>query len=428
MNVNAFGLLLSVANLACIGILSYLGLSYIYTGPILISLLINFLVVVRTDYLHPVFAYCATWLVVSFFAVSEISRYSRPLGNVTASYLVYGIALALAIGSFRPRTDRKPTTRQVLSIPRLELTLSYATLIYLCVTTIEIGVSGYIPLLQGLSGGGTDYLDFGIRSVHGLANAMGCAIFTASVYGYVVSKRRPFLYMAGLIFLCFILLVTRQNIITLTMQSIVIYFLYAGRARIYKIIILACCGLTLFSFAGELRSGDITELAGIKEEYKWIPTPSVWLYAYSYFNVLNFDNTISQPQAPFFDGSSLSTIIPSQFRPQSKSEKIIELSNFNVSGFYTSAATDGGFFEVTFLLVFFLFLTQNLYFSAKTEFTFFKTCTFATLYFCALFAFFVNFWLYLPVVFQIFFFWIFSRSCSYTVPTSPRPNLADGGT
>jgi len=420
MNVNGFGLLLSATNLAVIGILSYTGLSYTYISLILISLTINFLVVVRTDYMHPVFAYGSTWLVVSFFAVSEISRFSRPISNVAASYLVYGIALALVIGSFRPKADWKSTTRQILSIPRLEGVLSYTTLIYLSVTIIEFGVSGYIPLMQGLSGGGTDYLSFGIQSVHGLANAMGCAIFTASIYGYVVARRRAFLYMAGVVLLCFLLLVTRQNVITLAVQATIIYFLYAGRARLTKMVLMACCGLTLFSIAGELRSGDITDLAGIKEEYKWIPVPGVWLYAYSYFNVLNFDNTISQPKAPFFDGSSFSSIIPSALRPKTENQKVLEISNFNVAGFYTPTASDGGFLEVTIVLSFFLILSQIYYFKSSRDFSFNSTCSFSTLYFCTLFSFFNNFWMYLPVIFQIAFFWIFAKLCSYTVPTSDR--------
>ena len=43
------------------------------------------------------------------------------------------------------------------------------------------------------------------------------------------------------------------------------------------------------------------------------------------------------------------------------------------------------------------------------EASLFRIGAFSTLYFCAAFSFFVNFWFYLPIIFQVVFFKLFSN-------------------
>jgi oligosaccharide repeat unit polymerase len=417
-------------SIVIMGVILFFGVSgtvYPNMGFILTLIVIGLLIILRLDYMNPIWAFCIPWLLVCFFATSEISKFSRPIANSTAFYMVFGLSLALMLATLKwPERRRSRTAGTVVSLARLEMVLQYATLIYVGITVLEIAVSGYVPLLQGLSGGQFDYLDFGIRSVHGLANALACAIFTSSVYGFTISRRRSFLVAAAIVIFCFILLFTRQNLVTLAVQGSVLFFLYRGRIRVWKLSLGLIVALSLFSVAGQLRSGDITDLAGIKPQYQWIPTPFIWLFAYSYFNVLNFDNTLNQLGAPYFDGSSLSSIIPSQLRPTTVSNKVLEVSNFNVTGYYTSVAADGGAVETIVLLAFFLSMAAMAYKSAERSFGYLAACSYSVLYFCSLFSFFINFWLYLPIIFQIAFFWIFDKLVSRPATLADRDEPVPG--
>ena len=56
-----------------------------------------------------------------------------------------------------------------------------------------------------------------------------------------------------------------------------------------------------------------------------------------------------------------------------------------------------------------IWYTMRMRKSIYQEASLFRIGTFATLYFCATFSFFVNFWFYLPVIFQIVFFKLMSN-------------------
>ena len=61
-----------------------------------------------------------------------------------------------------------------------------------------------------------------------------------------------------------------------------------------------------------------------------LPTIIVWLYAYSYFNVLNLENMITRSGAPFYDGSMWRQLLPSVLRPASVHASYLQLTSMNV--------------------------------------------------------------------------------------------------
>jgi len=250
MRIHLVNFLISMIIMGIVLFFGVKGTVYGNMGLILTFIVIGLLIILRLDYMNPIWAFCIPWLLVCFFATSEISKFSRPIANSTAFYMVFGLSLALMLASLSwpglrsGHQARAPKT--VVSLARLEMVLQYATLIYVGITVLEIAVSGYVPLLQGLSGGQFDYLDFGIRSVHGLANALACAIFTSSIYGFTVSRRRSFLVAAAIVIFCFILLFTRQNLVTLAVQGSVLFFLYRGRIRVWKLSVGLIVALSLF--------------------------------------------------------------------------------------------------------------------------------------------------------------------------------------
>ena len=106
------------------------------------------------------------------------------------------------------------------------------------------------------------------------------------------------------------------------------------------------CGAALvgivFAAMGSFRSGNIREIAGIEQKYSWIPEPVIWLYAYSYFNIANMDNMILQSDAPYYNGASLSYLIPSFLRPKYDTDSYLLLSNFNAVSYIFPVYEDVG--------------------------------------------------------------------------------------
>ncbi|WP_407722960.1 MULTISPECIES: oligosaccharide repeat unit polymerase [Pectobacterium] len=219
------------------------------------------------------------------------------------------------------------------------------------------------------------------------------------------------------IMLVFALFVTRQNIISLGVETFFIYSIMRGRVSFVKILILSVTVLFLFSIIGGMRSGDIKEIASIRRDFMWIPSAFIWLYSYCYFNILNLDNLVSYPGVPVYDLSSLSGFIPSFIRPDGKSVYILEVSNFNVSSYLSSLYKDMGHMWILVFTITMAIVSKSRVNKFLENANFKNISIAAVLYFCALFSFFVNFWTYLPVIFQIFFILIFDK---YTIKNEER--------
>jgi oligosaccharide repeat unit polymerase len=200
--------------------------------------------------------------------------------------------------------------------------------------------------------------------------------------------------------------VTRQNLMTLLIEAFVIRSFMVKRFARLTMIWSVTLFLLAFSAIGTLRSGDIRDVIGVQPQFTWVPTSLIWVYAYSYFNALNIDNTIAVSGAPFFDGYMWQTLLPPILRPEGDHGPYLEISSMNVSSYVFPVYIDigKGVIPWTFLLG---LVTTTVYRRARLLGRFIDVATYACLYFCALLSFFVDFWLYLPVIFQVFFFWAF---------------------
>jgi oligosaccharide repeat unit polymerase len=209
----------------------------------------------------------------------------------------------------------------------------------------------------------------------------------------------------------FILFFSRQNLISLLVEVFVIYNLAWRKVNLFKILIIFLGLLMSFSILGDMRIGyDIKELAKIKEEFKFIPNIIVWLFSYSYFNILNLDNVVTTYLKPLFDLSSMSTIIPSFIRPEYvDADELLEVSNFTVGSYilpiYRDLGSVGLFLFVAVVSLYTKKIIQNV---NRTQ-NFRTIASYSVLYFCFMFSFFANFWLYLPIIFQLIIFNIFDK-------------------
>ena len=355
---------------------------------------------VRGDYLHPSFLFAMPWTLILFVSTLHISDYSRAVGSQT-QLLVSGVIWLAVLVASAARLLPVTSTSEVSTVYYSRRNFYVVLALLLILTAANVALAGYVPLLRGLRGGGTDYMDFGVPGIYGFYNAFANAFAVTSFVLYIVSGQRTYLYGFFTVLVIFVVFVTRQNLISVLVEGMAVWALLRGRISTFRIALLGCAALVAFDLIGTLRAVNIRELARISPDYDCVPNALIWLYAYGYFNILNLDNVASDNQLPLHDGSMFWGLLPSIVRPKGGYEVELEVSNFNVSSYLSSIYTDVGLEGSFVVTAIFLIFAVSSYRKAQATQSPFYVVIAAVLQFCCLFSFFVNFFFYLPIIFQI---------------------------
>jgi oligosaccharide repeat unit polymerase len=383
----------------------------------------------KFDYLHPAVVYLLPWLLILLFSVIPISSHARPVEQTTYTVLLANM-FAWMLGCIAspvmspPRRNKGNIPYQATFLAEFRgnfgPTVAVGFVILYAFAAVNVLLAGYVPLLSLVTTGDSRYWEFGVPSVYGAflayANALGCVAF----YIYLRSGRRKYLFLFLSVLVMHFAFVTRQNVATLIVEAFVIRGLAVKRVSTFTLIWSIALSLIAFSALGTLRSGNIKEIIGVQQQFNWIPTSLIWVYAYSYFNALNIDNMIAASGAPYFDGYMWQTLLPSIFRPDIDHGGYLEISSMNVSSYVFPVYIDIGNGVVLWTFIIGL-LTAIAYRRAVILGRFIDVATYSCLFFCAFLSFFTDCWLYLPVIFQLFFFWIFHRLLFR--PRVPKPEL-----
>ena len=355
----------------------------------------------RCDYLNPLVAFLVPWMGISFFSTLELSQYTRPLSGKTYA-VVWGIEF-IAFVAYYLAAQRKPqrpsgSKNEAVNSGRLWALVA----LYVLLTVFNVAAAGYVPLIRGILTGDTGYTEFGIHGIFGFYNAFANALGLLAYFAFLKTGRKLYLSICLLICFVFVLFVTRQSMLAMLVPFTVLHCLMRARISWKKLTASLAIMLLAFSIAGQLRSGSIKEIAGIKDEYQYLPDPVIWIYAYSYFNVLNLDTIVVNPRVPFYDGSSLVDLLPSFMRPTIAHEgDDIDVAQLNVSSYVAPVYQDVGFLGTVIFTCGIMWWSVRSYQHALQDGSFYSVSKYSVLFYCALFSFFVNFWFYLPVIFEI---------------------------
>ncbi|SFY35763.1 oligosaccharide repeat unit polymerase [Janthinobacterium lividum] len=354
------------------------------------------------DYLSPQMAFSMPWIVILLFSGFSISEIHRPIGflahaAIFSSLVVYLLVTDI-VGAVEPIKIKKIQFDQEFSSVKSGTIL----FVLLGIAAFNVIYSGYIPLVNILMGASADYLSFGVKSIYGFFNAFANMVGLTFFYLYLTSKKRRYLFFYVAVIIIFLFLVSRQNILSLLVESFVVYSLLRARVKMRKIILMFTILMVCFGALGSLRSGDIKILAKVTPQYMWLPDSVVWGYSYSFFNVLNLDNLTNDPAVPYHDAQSLDPLMPSFLRTKREEDRsFLEDDKFTVSSFIFPIYKDGGL-PFTLLLVAIVALVNGLvYRRCISNPSMRNILIYAVLYFCALLSFFTNFWFYLPVIAQL---------------------------
>ena len=375
-------------------------------------------IALRFDYLHPGVVFLLPWIVILGFSSIPISKYARPLDPDITLFILSTISVWLLVtagaevnaGAYGGTANKQVCKPKMEPIQTIRPAVSGAFLVLFILAGLNVLHAGYVPLVSLLTIGNSGYKRFGIPTFYGaylaFANSMACL----ALYLYYRSRERAYLNLFLSVLLLHVLFMTRQNIATLMVEAFVIRSFSVRRISRIALLGAFVVFLVLFGVLGTLRSGHIKDIIGVRHEYAWVPTAFVWLYAYSYFNVLNLQNMILRSGAPFYDGSMWRRLLPSVLRPHVTHATYFQLASMNVTSYMYPIYFDVGNIGVkvwTFLLA---LITIIWYRRALHRQLFSDVAIYACLLFCAAMSFFVGFWFYLPVIFQVMFFQIFQRA------------------
>tara|TARA_B100001250_G_scaffold213982_1_gene183543 strand:- start:24310 stop:25539 length:1230 start_codon:yes stop_codon:yes gene_type:complete len=350
------------------------------------------------------------WVLTLIFSKYEISNLHKDLETYTYivifSFVIFyylGYKLAQIFYRYKPRI-------QVSNIGVHSVIFNSIIVVYLFLTILNIVLAGYIPLISLILTGNSGYMDFGISGIYGFYNAFSNALGILAFYLFLNTKEsiRKYKYLAitTLILLVFILFMTRQNIISLLVEMFIVYSFVRKDISYFKVFFLLCLLLLFFDVAGNARTANIFEIAEIKAKYYWLPSIVIWMYSYFYTNIVNLNNSVNFTDAPYYDGSSFSELLPNVvknfFGLNFEHDNFLEKVNFTVSSAINELYTDFGLFEVVIMAIIFSF--SATIFLRKIKYhpnSFLYIGIYSVFFFCSLFSFFVNFWFFLPIIFQL---------------------------
>jgi oligosaccharide repeat unit polymerase len=348
------------------------------------------------------------WMLILLFSVLEISEFSRVIQLRTITVIFSLLTMgAMLIAPSRPAYEKHESI-----VDNHNVRFSIALAIFWSLTFLNVVLAGYIPLLRSVATGDSGYMDFGIKGIYGFFNAYSNALGVTAFYLWRTRGAKVYKLTYFSVVFVFFIFMTRQNIISLLVESFVVYNYAIKRISSARVFVLALIVLVAFGLIGDLRVGtsSIADLAKIKDEFRWLPSAFLWLFSYFYFNVLNLDNAITATPVPNFDFSSFAQLLPSFLRPEgSYSSDLLEVSSFTVGSFVLPIIRDVGFSGLMILFAIFCLLLSYYKRRMETIGGYGPIAGYSVVYFCFLFSFFENFWFYLPIIFQLVFIFIFDR-------------------
>ncbi len=367
----------------------------------------------RLDYIHPLVAYLVPWSFICVLSQLKISAVSRDFSLETSYLFIGAFFSSIAYYMLMTKQKKSPNISALQTVPQQQIynrRYYLAVGVYILLLIINAVYSKYLPIvnLVLLGKGETGYIGFGIPTLYGFFNAYANALAILSLFFFLTTRHRVYIIVYLLIIALFVVLMSRQNIVSVLVESVVVLTFIKGRISLFRLIVYILLFLGFFAIVGELRTGDITGLVKLNENYDWLPKGFIWLYSYSYFNLLNFDNLVIALDGGQYDGSSLHQFIPSFIRPtEFDPSQFREIHAFTVSSYMFDIYYDIGFLGVILFTIFMQIIGGLAYNSAINKMTYRAIAIYSVIFFSVSFSFFVNFLFYLPVIFQVAFIYIF---------------------
>lgn len=363
----------------------------------------------RGKFFNPLTMFSGLWLLVVSLSYLQLSGWQSELSDSTIIVLMgmlasFGTLFLLGNGIEIKRNNGK-TNRNSIDYSGLRNLFS----IWCLIEILEIVYSGGLPIFWHLFNTGKTYFDFGIPSVHGVMNALGLVIILIATNLSLKdnSNRKSLIAIVILILLYYLMLVTRQVLISALIEILVVVLLNKPQIVVRKIIPIAFLAIIAFGIVGNMRTGYEAFLYVSLIEYD-IPPLFIgfyWVYMYLTMTITNINNLI-MGGFPAVGMNALSGFIPSVLAPYLGLDTgfftadYLVTNAFNVSGFFVYFYQGFKISGVLVISAIYGLISGVIYRKSCEETGERNTLLFAVLMQIVLLSFFDNMLLYLPSSFQ----------------------------
>lgn len=380
---------------------------------------------------HPALLCASAWtLVVSLYAIrlSRVLLFPPHLAidfSALAAAPFCLAALASSLGSSRP--PKRPRSGPVVWRRLLGAIAAWALL-----TTWEIYVGGGVPALWLIQHSAKTYTDFGLHSLQGLLDSLLLA--ASSVSTLLFLERPSWRFAVTPVWCCVwsLVIVSRELLIVNLIQTAIL-FLMRRRIRPTTLCWYLCLTfiiVILFGAVGDARSGALTfrRLAKPAPDLpEWLPSGALWAYVYlvTPLNNLLFAASVRAPAHTWSMFHTVAFLLPSVirthiYRTSADITGPLVASNFNVSTAYIGPYLDLGRRGIILI---------SALFGAAAGWAWrgrgpLSLLTYAVLAQCTILSVFSDQFLYLPVIFQLFWFVIFLAGAQAPPPDRATPAAA----
>lgn len=385
---------------------------------LIIALIIFLIIDIKLDknFITPIKIYNILWFVLILLYQLNLSYIQTTLSNRTLFiFWIFTIFYNMFYYLFYYETNKNNKYNEKENIKKYKITtrdfnnekiIKIVDIFFIAMFIIEIIIEKGFPLLFRLQGKGSNYLSFGIPSIHGLLNTIAMLL---GAYYLLKKGWHKYIYI-----IFAVMTISRQVLITIFVEGVVVYIIQNGskisnsRNQRRKILILTIIVIVMFTAIGNFRSGnDVMDIVfRPKPQYTNLPTSVMWFYSYLEFSISNFNHLVSMTDGGVNYGTSmLNFFMPSALEKlfsisENFTEKYIITDNFNVSTWYPEIYLDFGIFGIVIFAIVLAWFGNYLYKKAML----YKNDRYSLLY--AIFihnifmSFFVNMFIYVSVISQ----------------------------
>lgn len=363
---------------------------------------------------NPVIAFVLPWAFVLLGQQLALCNIIYPKFS-TMYYIIAGNILSSFLLFFFTNLTIREERKEIIITKNFEKLTLYTIYFVLTVQFFQFLYFKGCPLIWLLINDGRTYIDYGIKSLNGLINALFLLSTTSLFIISLCSPKKRWKLFALLCALP-IVLISRQLIISLFIQISCCLLLLRPKTIKYVIIIFTLV-VSLFLILGNYRTG-LTQLTRILQPEPYVPEfmySFLWIYAYLVTPFNNINASIEYIQPIWFPSNELKMVVPSflhslfHLEGNSAGFELVH-ENMNVSTFYLPLVQDfGQFYAFAFMVVVQLALCLA-YRKAQNRGHLIDLIHYSVLFMIVFLSFFSNLLLYLPVIFQLIFITIIQFS------------------
>ncbi len=299
--------------------------------------------------INPAFVYVFVWSLCLFFYTRYYSEVFLPLSDLTLFYVLASMVSVLLSWFFFIMITGKTNicinkSKKLLSFSsRSKVKMIYLVYIWSFLSLLELLYFRDLPILSLFGLSNMSYHDYGIPSLHGFLNSIILSLSMYSMYNYLRSNNKKYLFYYFLTLMVPVVAMNRGGLTSLLIQSLFVLLVFKkiNITSLLKVILMLIIFMFVFGWFGDMRytgkEADLYSVFAISENYPlWLPKSFMWIYMYLTASLNNIENVIhSYPLFEFKPYSAFFGLLPTVIRDLLDRPVVVELvvTAFNVSSF-----------------------------------------------------------------------------------------------